>query len=61
MVANEKIKNGLKYDVPNILELKHAQISEEQKDFFREYLDEDKMTHDVMEFWLSQDDETNET
>ena len=58
MVANERIKKGLKYNVPKILQLKHAKISEEEKQFFKAYLDVEKMTPEVMEFWLSQEHET---
>ena len=42
MVANERIKKGLKYNVPKILQLKHAKISEEEKQFFKAYLDVEK-------------------
>ena len=59
MVANDRIKKGLKYNVPNILQLKHAKMSKEEKDFFKAYLDGEKMTDEVTEFWQFQEEETN--
>ena len=59
MVANDRIKKGLKYNVPNILQLKHAKMSKEEKDFFKAYLDGEKMTDEVTEFWQTQEEETN--
>ena len=55
VVANERIKTGLKYEIPNIEDLRGVRMTNAEKEFFREYLDDEKLTDDVLEFWLPED------
>ena len=55
VVANERIKSGLKYEVPNIEDLRGVRMTNAEKEFFREYLDDEKVTDEVLEFWLPED------
>ena len=56
IIPNENssaIPGKLKHNIPKILELKQGYLTEEEEEFFREYLDHEKMTDDVMEYWES--------
>ena len=55
IVANERIKTGLKYEIPNIEDLRGVRMTKAEKEFFREYLDDEKVTDEVLEFWLPED------
>ena len=50
-IANERIKKGLKYKVPSILELKSGILNDEQTGFFLENLDPEKMDDEIREYW----------
>ena len=49
--SNERIKKGLKYKVPSILELKSGILNDEQTGFFLENLDPEKMDDEIREYW----------
>ncbi len=51
IIANDRVKKGLKYDIPSILDLKHGHLTDEEKEFFRAELDFTSMNDDIMEFW----------
>ena len=55
MVANDRISNGLKYDIPNLRDFAHVKLTDREIEFFKENLDDEKMTEEVVEYWLSQD------
>ena len=48
---NERIRKGLKYKVPSILDLKLGKLNDEQIGFFLENLDHGKMDDEILEFW----------
>ena len=50
-IANERIRKGLKYKVPSILELKSRMLNDEQIGFFLENLDHEKMDDKIIEYW----------
>ena len=50
-IANSRIRKGLKYKVPSILELKTGKLTDEQIEFFTENLDDEKMDDEISEFW----------
>ena len=50
-IANERIRKGLKYKVPSILELKSGILNDEQTGFFLENLDPEKMDDEIREYW----------
>ena len=56
IIANDRVKQGLKYKIPSILELKHGYLTDEEKDFFREELNIETMDDDLIEYWHSQFD-----
>ena len=41
----------LKHKLPKILDLKKGVLTLEETEFFMEYLDHEKMTEDLMEYW----------
>ena len=53
------LNNKLKYDVPEMKNLKKSYLTDEEIDFFREYLDFSKLCENdqVMEYWQSLLDE----
>ena len=55
MVANERINNSLKYDIPSFKNFGHVKLTVREQEFFKEYLDHEKMTEEVLEYWLSQE------
>ena len=50
-IANERIRKGLRYKVPSILNLKKGTLSDEQFGFLVENLDNEKMDDEICEFW----------
>ena len=50
-IANIRIRNGLKYKVPSISQLKTGKLTDEQIDFFSENLDDEKMDDEISKFW----------
>ena len=55
MVANNLISKGLKYDIPKLCDFEHVKLTTSEIEFFKENLDHEKMTDEVVEFWLSED------
>ena len=55
MVANDRISNGLKYDIPNLRDFGHVKLTVREIEFFKENLDHEKMTDEVVEYELSQE------
>lgn len=56
IIANDRVRNGLKCKIPSILELKHGYLTDEEKYFFPEELNIKSMDDDLMEYWQSQFD-----
>ena len=54
--AAEIIAKEMKYNMPKIETLIQTNLSKEENEFFFEYLDGNKMTNEVVEYWLSQED-----
>ena len=50
-IANERIRKGLKYKVPSILELKSGMLNDAEIGFFLNNLDPDKMDDEIHEYW----------
>ena len=57
VIANERIRRGLKYKVPSIMSLQEGDLTDEQKEFFLENMDDEKMDDEILEFWQSICDE----
>ena len=51
-IANERIRKGLRYKVPSIMELKRGFLTEEQLDFLVENLDNEKIDDDLCELGI---------
>ena len=48
IIANDRVEKGLEYNVPSILNLKHAYLTDKEIDFFRAELE--MMDDDIMEY-----------
>ena len=55
MVANERMNNSLKYNIPKLTDFGHVKLTVREQEFFKEHLDHKKMTEEVLEYWLSQE------
>ena len=55
MVAIDRIIKGIKYDISKLCNFAHVKLTTSEIEFFKENLDYEKMTDEVVEFWISQD------
>ena len=50
-IANIRIRKGLKYKIPSISQVKTGKLTDEQIEFLRKNLDDEKMDDEISEFW----------
>ena len=48
----EMVAKEMKYKMPKIENLMTTDLSKEENEFFLEYLDGEKLTNEVVEYWL---------
>ena len=49
--VNERQARGLKYPVPDVSAFENANITQSMQEILLSYMEEDKMTEDIREYW----------